>query len=237
MGPVLTLLHTSPAHVAAFDALRDRDHPGLPLRHVVAEPLLAQARAQGVASVRDALDRALAEAVAAGADAVLCTCSTIGGLAEARAAAAGIPVLRVDRPMAAAAVAVPPRAGHQAVRIALVAALADTLGPTRELIAEEAARAGRQVEVADFVAEGAWALFEAGEQDAYLAAVAKAVDAVRDAEVVVLAQASMAQAAALATTPLPVLSSPALGLTAAVAAGRQDLRYGRSTALRALPGA
>ncbi|MFE6505278.1 aspartate/glutamate racemase family protein [Kitasatospora sp. NPDC057738] len=217
---MLALLHTSPVHVPVFDALRDREHPGLSLRHVVSQGLLARALAEGPEAVAGDIDRVLAPAIAAGAAAVLCTCSTIGGVAEARAAALGVPVLRVDRPMAAAAVAVAPGGGRAATRIAVIAALPGTLGPTTALVDEEAARSGRPVTVTATVVDGAWERFESGDRAGYLTAIATAVDAVVDADAVVLAQASMADAAqrTATATAVPVLSSPALGLRAAAAA-------------------
>lgn len=207
-APALALLHTSPVHTPVFDALRDTHHPGLGLRHLVREPLLDRARAEGPESVAADVRALLAGAAADGARAVLCTCSTLGAVAEAQADAAGVPVLRVDRPMAAAAVAAGPR-------IAVVAALDSTLAPTAALIEEESARAGRPVDVRTALVPGAWERFEAGDRDGYLDAVARAVDAVTDADVIVLAQASMADAADRTTTALPVLASPALGLRAA----------------------
>lgn len=227
-GPVLTLLHTSAVHEPVFDALRDRHHPGLRLRHTVDEELLARARSHGTEAVADAVRSALAAAAAGGAGAVLCTCSTIGAVAERYAADVGVPVLRVDRPMAAAA------AAHR--RIAVVATVESTLAPTvalivEELTGEEPEAGGRTGEptasdgsgrIRTHLAEGAWERFESGDHDGYLDLVAAAVDSVRDADVIVLAQASMAAAAARATTSVPVLSSPRPGLAAAaraVAAG------------------
>lgn len=206
---MLALLHTSPVHGPVFDALRDRDHPGLELRHLVRPELLERARREGADAVVAEVAGAVGEA-AAGARAVLCTCSTIGGAAEAAGARAGVPVLRVDRPMAAAAA----RYG----RVVVVAAVASTLAPTADLIRDEARAAGSGApRVRTVLVEGAWERFEAGDRDGYLDAVARAVTALNeaDADAVVLAQASMADAAARATTPLPVLSSPALGLRAA----------------------
>ncbi|MFF5160785.1 aspartate/glutamate racemase family protein [Streptomyces sp. NPDC000348] len=205
---MLALLHTSPVHVPVFDALRDEAHPGLELRHLVAEDLLERARADGPAAVAGDVRARVREAVGRGARAVLCTCSTIGGVAEAAAAGAGVPVLRVDRPMAAAAVA----AGS---RVVVLAALESTLGPTVALVEEEAARAGRPVEVRTVLVEGAWARFEAGDPAGCARRVADAADAVADADVIVLAQASMAPAERLTTTRVPVLSSPRPGLAAA----------------------
>ncbi|MFF3314805.1 aspartate/glutamate racemase family protein [Streptomyces sp. NPDC003035] len=203
----LALLHTSPVHVPVFDGLRDRHHPGLVLRHLVAEELLDRARAEGPEAVAGAVRDALAEAVADGARAVLCTCSTIGGVAERSAADLGVPVLRVDRPMAAEAA--------RSERIVVVAAVASTLEPTVDLLREESGDTTSIVTT--LLVDGAWERFEAGDRNGYLDAVAAAVDRIdpTGGGVVVLAQASMADAAERTTTPLPVLSSPRLGLAAA----------------------
>ncbi|MEU5900063.1 MULTISPECIES: aspartate/glutamate racemase family protein [Streptomyces] len=215
----LGLLHTSPVHVPVFDGLRASEHPGLELRHHVEEELLARARREGPDAVVPAV-RAALQRVADGGDAgrggravraVLCTCSTIGGVAEALGSELGVPVVRVDRPMAAAAVAAGPR-------VVLLATVASTVGPTSALVEEEARRAGRDVSVRAAVVEEAWGRFEAGDATGYAEGVARAVRDVRDADVIVLAQASMAGAEALVPeVRVPVLSSPRLGLTAAVA--------------------
>ncbi|MFI8451278.1 aspartate/glutamate racemase family protein [Streptomyces erythrochromogenes] len=205
--PDLTLLHTSPVHVPVFDALRERHHPGAVLRHLVVPELLDRARAHGPSSVAPALLDLLSGAGPAGPGPVLVTCSTIGATAEALAPVLGAPVLRVDRPMAAEAVRTGPR-------IAVLAALASTLAPTAELLAEEAG--GRPVSVRTHLVAGAWESFEAGDTDRYLTRVADAADAVTGADVIVLAQASMAGAADLVTTGIPVLSSPRPGLARAL---------------------
>ncbi|WRZ89085.1 aspartate/glutamate racemase family protein [Streptomyces sp. NBC_01007] len=204
-GP-LALLHTSPTHVPVFDALREEDHPGLELRHLVDEELLARARREGPEAVADDVRALLAGAVADGAGVVLCTCSTIGAVAERTDA--GVPVLRVDRPMAAAAVAAGPR-------VVVLATVASTLEPTVALVEEEARRVGRPVDVRTELVEGAWALFEAGDTDGCARVVADAADAVTDADAIVLAQASMTAAQRFTTTSVPVLSSPRPGLAAA----------------------
>ncbi|MEV8550107.1 aspartate/glutamate racemase family protein [Streptomyces glaucescens] len=210
---MLALLHTSPVHVPVFDALRDADRPGLRLRHLVREDLLERARRDGPGAVAGEVRAVLARAAGAGARAVLCTCSTLGGVAEGAAAAAGVPVLRVDRPMAAAAVAAGPR-------VVVLAALESTLGPTAGLIEEEARRAGRAVAVRTVLVDGAWSRFEAGDSEGYVRRVAAAADALTPAgaDVIVLAQASMAPAQRLTTTAVPVLSSPRPGLAAAAEA-------------------
>ncbi|MFF4666079.1 arylsulfatase [Streptomyces sp. NPDC001282] len=204
----LALLHTSPVHVPVFDALRDADHPGLVLRHLVDEDLLRRAGERGPGAVSAEIRERLADVAGEGATAVLCTCSTIGGVAESTAAEVGVPVLRVDRPMAAAAVR------HE--RVVVLAALAATLAPTLALLAEEAGE--RSVDVRPVLVEGAWERFAAGDRDGFLDLVAAAADAVTAADVIVLAQASTADAAERVSTPVPVLSSPRSGLAAAAAA-------------------
>ncbi|MFD7032542.1 aspartate/glutamate racemase family protein [Streptomyces sp. NPDC059917] len=216
----MTLLHTSPVHVPVFDALRDRHHAGTALRHLVVPELLARARAAGPGAVAGEIESLLA-GPGSGDGAVLCTCSTIGAVAERLGPVLGRPVLRVDRPMAAAAVRTGPR-------IAVLATVESTLAPTLALLREEAGalereRPGCAAAPTPWtrVVPGAWERFEAGDDAGFLALVAAAVDAVVDADVIVLAQVSMAGAAARSTTGVPVLSSPAVGLAAAVGALRR----------------
>lgn len=206
----LTLLHTSPVHVPVFDALRDRNHPGAVLRHLVAPELLDRARAQGPDAAAPGLRALLAGSVGP----VLVTCSTIGAVAESLAPELGVPVLRVDRPMAAQAVRTGPR-------IAVLATVESTLAPTVALLREEADRAGRPVSVTTHLIAEAWSRFEAADTAGYLALVAGAADRVTEADVMVLAQASMADAALLAGTSVPILASPPPGLAAAVQAARR----------------
>ncbi|MEV5610661.1 aspartate/glutamate racemase family protein [Streptomyces sp. NPDC052225] len=206
----LTLLHTSPVHIPVFDALRDVDHPGLDLRHVVREELLVRAGVEGPAAVTDEVRSLLEDAARDGADAVLCTCSSIGAVAEGLADTVGVPVLRVDRPMAARAVA----AGS---RITVVATVRSTFGPTVALVEEEAERAGRAVDVRTVFVDGAWERFLAGDRDGYLDLVALALDGIAGADAIVLAQASLTDAADRTGTGIPVLSSPRPGLDAAAA--------------------
>jgi hypothetical protein len=64
--------------------------------------------------------------------------------------------------------------------------------------------------------ENAWPLFQAGDQDAFSRQIASIILATRPRpEVIVLAQASMAPAAhLLKQSPVPVLTSPRLGVAA-----------------------
>ncbi len=212
---IIGFLHTADVHVPTFRDLLAELAPGAADLHAVDADLLADARAGGVdEGVRERLAAHVATLAGGGAQVVVCTCSTLSGAAEI--VAAGVPVLRVDRPMAQAAVA-------GGGRVAVVAALASTLAPTTGLLRECAAAAGVTVDLVEAPCLDAWPLFEAGDRDAYVRRVAEHVRSVAaTADVVVLAQASMAPAAdLLRDLTVPVLSSPRAAVAHAVAvAGR-----------------
>lgn len=213
----LAFLHTAAVHVPTFAALLQAQAPGAQAHHAVDESLLADARRLGSTDpgVRQRVQAAMHAAAAGGARQVVCTCSTVGALAEAMDTGGAFEAARIDRAMA-------DRAVRQGPRVLMVAALESTLAPTQALLEDSAARLQRPVRVAPLWVDGAWARFEQGDRAGYLACVAEAVRRhAGDADVVVLAQASMADAAALLQDlALDVLSSPALGVAAAVARWR-----------------
>jgi hypothetical protein len=197
-------LHTAEVHVAVFSRLVGELSPGDRAVHRVDESLLTDARRRH--GVDDDLRHRIGVHVQAldseGARRVVCTCSTIGGPSEEVGRDLGLDVLRVDRPMATIAVS----SGH---RIAIVAALESTIGPTRALLTETAETAGRPVTIVDAPCLEAWASFEAGDHAGYFAALAshlQTLDGHHD--VIVLAQASMAPVEKLVTLTSRLLSSP-----------------------------
>ena len=210
----LTFLHTLQTFVDTFNGLLEERSLSLEATHVVDENLLRDAREAG--EITDEIDSAVSvhieKAAADGAKVVLCTCSTIGGCAE-QVQLPGCRVIRIDRPMADKAVEI-------GTVILVAAALESTIGPTGELIQDSARQAGKQVRIRDVVCEGAWDRFEQGDNEGYHERIAKSLRAnAEGSDVVVLAQASMASAAKLCEDlPVPVLSSPELGMAAAIEA-------------------
>jgi len=215
----ITFLHTSPVHVETFDRLVHAANPTLKVEHVVNEELLAEAQGVGADDplLVERVRNAMINAASTGAAIVVCTCSTVGGAAEKTQTGGRFRAARIDRAMADRAVQLGPK-------ILLVAALESTLNPTTNLIRESAAALHRPAEIQSLIVEGAWSHFKRGDRDAYLDAVAGAVrSASKRADVVVLAQASMAPAAeALRDLDLAVLSSPLLGVQAALAYLQSD---------------
>ncbi len=152
-------------------------------------------------SVHDRLRDLVRAAKSGGADAVMLTCSSISGHASALADEEGIPVYRIDEAMADAAV----RVGS---RIAVIATLPTTCAPTAALIRERAELAGVDPQIVSTVVDGAFAAVSAGDRDTHDRLVGAAIErAAQDADVIVLAQASMAGAAASVQVGVPVLSS------------------------------
>lgn len=217
----LGFLHTSPVHVVRFEAHLEALAPDLTLSHLVDESLLADALAHGIDARLEARVReAVLELAQSPASVVVCTCSTLGEVAE-RSARLVVPgrsfrVLRVDRPMAERAVRVGGTVG-------VVAALESALPHARRLLEAVAAERGVAVRVREFLCEGAWAHFEAGDPDAYAASVAAALPQLAEGvDVLMLAQASLEDALDLVPElPVPVLSSPRTAAEAAVAMHRE----------------
>lgn len=201
----ITLLHTADAHVATFDALRDRIAPGAALHHVVRPDWLATARASGPT---EALTAEITEAIQSAQGTTLCTCTTIGDIAEAAGA------LVIDRPMMTEAA----RIGGP---ILMAYALESTAAPSLAALERALSRTDKTARVIPLPLPQFWPLFEAGETDAFAACIASAIrDALPAAKpaCILLAQASMDPAAALLQDiGVPVLTTPETALRAALA--------------------
>lgn len=210
------LVHTVPALVSDFHARLTGADPTLDVVHIVDASLLSRAIATGVTSdVERDIERYVRTLVDGGCLAILVTCSSIGAAVDRVSATIGVPVLRVDRPMAVEAVEAVRLAGEGGGRIAVLATLEATLAPTTALIRDEARILGVRADVVSEVLPGAFEARARGDNDAHDAAVRDAcARAAASADVIVLAQASMAQALRGSDHGVPVLSSPASGAAA-----------------------
>ena len=133
MPKVLTLLHTTPVVVGLIGSLAKEILPGgTVIRHYVDDSLLNDTRAAGHLT-KDVVRRMVGHvqhAEAYGSDCVLFTCSSVGPAVDVARLVVNIPVLKIDEPMAEEAV-------RRGTRIAVLATLATTLGPTKELIQQK----------------------------------------------------------------------------------------------------
>ena len=138
-------------------------------------------------------------------DLILLTCSSAGEVVDlGRLTIDTVPLLRIDEPMAAEAV-------RSARRVGVLATLPTTLDPTVRLIRQQAARIGKEVEVVDGLAEGAYQILRQGQPERHDEMIIEtAAKIAHRSDVFVLAQASMARVEdkIRERTGKPVLSSP-----------------------------
>lgn len=213
----VALLHTAPVVIPAFTELASKHLPGVDIQHLLDDRIIADLR-QGaddaqIAARLTALGQA---AKAAGAEAVVFTCSSISGHAAVLAEHLDLPVFRIDEAMADEAV-------ESGSRISVIATLETTLGPTTALLRERAAVRGTPVELIEVVVPGAFEATAAGDRARHDELVAQAItEQAKASEVVVLAQASMASAAATVEVAVPVLSSPERGMRRVAAALKRE---------------
>ena len=207
----LTFIHTVASLPPTFERLAHDLDPDLEIRHITDESLLADAIEAG--TVPDATKERLASrvriALEDGADLVVVTCSSMGGVTQALAAQEGWPLERID-------VAMADRAVELGRRIAVVATLPSALEPTTALVRARAEAQGEAIELVPRLAEGAFAALQASDPERHDELVRTAIRSViGEVDVIVLAQASMGRvidslgAEANAT---PILVSTELGV-------------------------
>lgn len=211
MAQILALIHTSPTLTPIFGTLCVEQMPETTVFHMVDESLIKDTIRAG--EVRKITIRRLLSmvesAAAAGADAVMVTCSTLGPAVTLVQQMFDFPVIRVDEAMAEAAV----RTGH---RLGVMATLRTTLEPTTALLREKAAQAGRKVDLVECLCDGAFDAVLSGDTATHDRIVSAALlDEMSGMDAVVLAQASMARvvnAMPPGVLRMPVLSSPELSV-------------------------
>lgn len=204
----IACLHTAAIHQKTFTALFARLAPQAQVIHVVRDDLLAAAQNHGVEQVTDATLEALGGLTTA--DAVLCTCSTLGPLVDL---AGSDKFVRIDRPMMAAAAKL---GRHPLLAICLESTRDASLALLEDV-------GGAAMEPTVHLCEGAWPLFVAGDLDGFADAVATSVAAVADDhDCIILGQASMRDAAPqLTRLGIPVLTSPEFAVAEAIRVARR----------------
>jgi Asp/Glu/hydantoin racemase len=207
----LGLIHTSATLVPVFAELCNKYLPNVKVFNIVDDSLIKNTIAYGelTASTSRRVVNYAGSAEEAGADFILFTCSSIGPAVETAAALTGVPVLRVDQPMADKAV-------QSGKRIGVIATLSTTLEPTSDLVRRRAIAAGKEIELVPVLCEGAFDALMNGDGATHDAIVSKALKAlIPKVDVIVLAQASMGRvvdALDEAGKTIPILASPTIAI-------------------------
>lgn len=207
----LGLIHTSATLVPVFAELCNKYLPNVKVFNIVDDSLIKNTISCGelTPSTSRRVVNYAGSAQEAGADFILFTCSSIGPAVESAAALTGVPVLRVDQPMADLAVLT-------GKRIGVIATLSTTLEPTSDLVRRRAIAAGKEIELVPVLCEGAFDALMSGDATTHDKKVGDALKKlVNEVDVIVLAQASMARVVDTlndAEKSVPILASPPLAM-------------------------
>jgi Asp/Glu/hydantoin racemase len=210
-GKTLGLIHTSVTLVPVFAELCSKYLPNVKVFNIVDDSLIKNTIACGelTPSTSKRVVNYAASAEEAGADFILYTCSSIGPAVEAAAALTGVPVLRIDQPMADKAV-------QSGKRIGVIATLSTTLEPTSDLVRRRAIVAGKEIELKSVLCEGAFDALMSGDTTTHDKKVGDALmQLVNEVDVIVLAQASMGRVVDgldEADKKIPILASPIIAI-------------------------
>ncbi|WP_341225514.1 aspartate/glutamate racemase family protein [uncultured Arcticibacterium sp.] len=213
MSKTLGLIHTSATLVPVFQELIDQYLKGKDIKvfNIVDDSLIKNTIARNEFT-QDTARRVVdyvGSAEAAGADYIMVTCSSIGSAVETAAGLTGVPVLRVDQPMADKAV-------EMGTKIGVVATLPTTLGPTSDLVLRRAQKAGKEIELTSKLCEGAFEALMGGKPEVHDKMVAEAlIELSTKVDVILLAQASMARVVGQLSEEdkkVPILASPGIAM-------------------------
>jgi Asp/Glu/hydantoin racemase len=207
----VVLVHTVSGLVPVFLELAKGLPSDVKISNIVDESLLEDAISAGrlTHSVNRRVVDHILSAADSGAVAVLATCSSIGPAVEIASQLVDVPVLRIDEPMATAAV-------ETGRRIGVLATVASTLYPTVDLLRRCAQGLEKDVEVVPVLKDGAFRAMRSGDGARHDEIIGEALlDLAADVDAIVLAQASMARVVATlepAALSVPVFSSPSSGM-------------------------
>ena len=205
------LIHTSATLVPVFQQSFNEKSVYADVFNIVDDSLIKDVIAKGRLEDKTAqrVVNYVASAEDAGAELIMVTCSSIGRAVEQAAEKAGVPVLRVDQPMADRAVA-------EGKRIGVVATLPTTLEPTSDLVLRRAQKAGKDVELVSRLCEGAFEALMGGDAAKHDEMVKQALlELSEQVDVILLAQASMARVVSQLSEgerKVPIFSSPGIAV-------------------------
>ena len=202
----ITLVHASRASVAPLNGYYPSEAEELEITNLLDDGVMKLFRSGDMDLARQRLEEMIAtgrETYAA--ELVLLCCSAVTRpVLEQLRAGAGIPVLKIDEPMTRQAV----ETGN---RIGLIVTFPPTLEVTHKLLEDAAADLGKSIEIVDELIPEAVEAILSGDRETHDGLLVDAADRLnaKNAEVIVLAQVSMAHLVARLQqrTGLPIFSS------------------------------
>ncbi len=165
-----------------------KELPGITIHNIADDSLVKEIIANSNVIPPNVVRRVCSYVVSAemsGADLVVITCSSISVIAKVAERMVGIPVMRIDEPMAELAV-------ERADRIKVLATISSTLNPSVQLIEEKSRQQGKEIVLDSSLCEIARQFLDEGNPEGHDRILRKEIEeALQKFDYVVLAQASM----------------------------------------------
>jgi len=213
MPQTLALIHTSQVFITVETMMKGlfiEIMPDVRLINIMDDSLLPDCMA--VRAITPEVTRRMCAYVvaaeAAGADAILSLCSSLGPTIDVARKLVRIPVIKIDD-------AHTEKAAREADRVGVMATVSTTLAPTVALIREKAVALNKSVEIYESLSDEAFQILMAGDKERHDAIVMDAARALAPkVDVILMAQASMTRLAPAVqqATGRPVLTSPRLAI-------------------------
>lgn len=210
MKKKVAIIHTSFVSVNDLKALFAKFVPEAQVINIVDDSLLPEVMANGSITpgiVKRICTYAL-NAQEQGADLIFNQCSSVGEAADVAKKMLKIPYLKVDDAMAEKAVEI----GN---KIAVVATVASTMGPSTRLVSRAAEKINKQVVITECLVDGALdVLMKEGDVEKHNKMILQVIEKIAEQhDVIVLAQGSMTVLLPhLAHIKTTILTSPHLGV-------------------------
>ena len=209
----VVIIHTSDISVKDLKNLFTELAPEVCVRNIVDDSLLAEVLEKGgvTTAVKKRICAYALQAEVIGADLIFSQCSSVGEAADIAAKLVNIPLVKIDEKMAEVAC----KTGS---KIGVIATLQTTLGPTVRLVKSTAEKLKKEIQITEKLCEGAFDLLRGGDIKTHNKMVIKGIqELTKEVDVIVCAQGSMVPLLdELGETPIPVLTSPRLGVERAV---------------------
>ena len=205
----VAIFHTSAATLALFQTLTAKIMPEVEIMHIVEDAMIRDVMKNGgpTPAINARIAGYVQAAERAGCSVFMTACSSIGASVEQCQFLTPMAVTRIDEAMVASAI-------QQGPRVAVLATVETTLNPTLEFIKRRAREAGKEIEILPNLMAEAFTALLAGDNATHDRIVSAGLrEALAKADVVVLAQASMARVMETMEKPaVPVLTSPECGV-------------------------
>lgn len=210
MRKSIAIVQTSAVSSGELKTLCSEILPGVTVYQIIDDSLIREINGNGgpTYGVRRRLYQYYQQAESLGVDVILNQYSSVGEVADEIRPFIRVPIVKIDEAMAEKAVTL----GR---RIAVVATVPTTVGPSVRLLEQKAREASREIEIEiHLIKDAMMILIEKGDAETHNRMALREVEtAARSCDAVVLAQGSMTVLLPLlGHIQKPVLTSPRLGI-------------------------